>query len=110
MKIDPIILIPTGQAPQPTQVKNSRSSGVQTGQSAANSVGTKPAAGEDTVNISSTLSDLYTLSASFASVPEVRVGLVSALQQRVNSGQYKPDSQKIADAIIAEHFSHSAKA
>jgi flagellar biosynthesis anti-sigma factor FlgM len=108
MKIDPRLPI-SGATQQPSQVKNSRSSGVQTGQS-ANTAGANPAAGEDTVSISARHSDLQSLSASFASVPEVRVNLVSALQLQVNSGQYKPDSQKIADAIIAEHASRSAKA
>lgn len=108
MKIDPRLPI-SGATEEPNQIKNSRSSGVQTGQS-ANTSGAKPASGEDTVSISTRHSDLHSLSASLASVPEVRVNLVSALQQQVNSGQYKPDSQKIADAIIAEHASRSAKA
>jgi flagellar biosynthesis anti-sigma factor FlgM len=107
MKIDPRQLIP-GEA-QPSQVKNSRNSGVQTSQS-ANSAGVKHAGGEDTVNISTTHSDLQTLSASFAAVPEVRTDRVAALQQRVHAKQYNPDSQKIADALLAEHFKRSAKA
>ncbi len=108
MKIDPRLPVP-GATHQPNQVKNSRSSGVQTGQS-TNTSGANPAAGEDTVSISTRHSDLQSLSASFASVPEVRVNLVAALQPQVSSGQYKPDSQKIADAIIAEHAFRSAKA
>jgi flagellar biosynthesis anti-sigma factor FlgM len=107
MKIEPRIQLP-GDI-QPDAVKNSRKSGVpSTGASDAS--GVKPATGEDTVSISSTHGDVQTLKASFASVPEVRIPLVTALRQQVNSGQYQPDSFRVADAVIAEHASGSSAA
>jgi flagellar biosynthesis anti-sigma factor FlgM len=106
MKIDPRTALPTDA--QSTPVKNSRHTAPQS--TAKDSSGVKPASGEDTVNISSVHSDVQTLKASFANVPEVRVAKVSALQQRVSNGQYKPDSQKVADAIIADHSRRTSKA
>lgn len=90
MKIDPRTLLPAEV--QSTAVKNSRTSAQPAAKGAS---GVKPATGEDTVNISSVHSDVQTLKATFASVPEVRVAKVSALQQQVNSGQYKPDAKKL---------------
>jgi flagellar biosynthesis anti-sigma factor FlgM len=104
MKIDPRTVLP-GDV-QSTPVKNSRT-GAQPG--AKDSSGVKPAAGEDTVHISSAHGDVQTLKANFAHVPEVRTAKVNALQ-RVHSGNYKPDSQKVADAIIAEQSQRSSKA
>ena len=106
MKIDPRTQLP-GDA-QSTPVKNSRNAGPTHGSS--QSSGIKPATGEDTVKISSTHSDVQTLKANLAAVPEIRVERVNALQQQVNSGQYRPDSQKIADSIIADHSHRGAKA
>jgi len=105
MKIDPRTVLPADV--QSTPVKNSRA-GAQP--AAKDSTGVKPASGEDTVHISSVHSDVQTLKASLAHVPEVRAAKVNALQQRVSSGNYKPDSQKVADAIIAEQSRHSGKA
>ena len=105
MKIDPRTVLPADV--QSTPVKNSRV-GAQPG--AKDSSGVKPAAGEDTVHISSAHSDVQTLKANFAHVPEVRAAKVNALQQRVHSGNYKPDSQRVADAIIAEQSQRSSKA
>jgi flagellar biosynthesis anti-sigma factor FlgM len=107
MKIDPRLLL-SGEA-QPAAVKNSRNSGVRFNGS-ADASGTKPVTGEDTVSISSAHSDLQTLAANLANVPEVRVDRANALQQRVSSGQYKPDSHKVADAMIAEHSRRSSRA
>ena len=104
MKIDPRTLLPADQQANP--VKGSRNAGPASSKQAS---GLKPATGEDTVKISSTHSDLQTLKAGLERVPEVRVAQVSALQQKVNSGEYHPDSQKIADAIISEHARHSGK-
>jgi flagellar biosynthesis anti-sigma factor FlgM len=105
MKIDPRTVLPADV--QSTPVKNSRAGAQPAGKESA---GVKPAAGEDTVHISSVHSDVQTLKANLAHVPEVRAAKVNALQQRVSSGQYKPDSQKVADAIIAEQSRRSSKA
>lgn len=107
MKIEPRIQLP-GDI-QPDAVKNSRKSGVSS-TGASDGSGVKPAAEEDTVSISSTHGDVQILKASFANVPEVRVPRVTALQQQVSSGQYQPDSFKVADAVIAEHASGNSAA
>jgi anti-sigma28 factor (negative regulator of flagellin synthesis) len=53
---------------------------------------------------------VQTLKASLLNVPEIRIDRVNALQQKVSTGQYVPSSEKIADAIIAEHVTRAAKA
>jgi negative regulator of flagellin synthesis FlgM len=107
MKIDPRVQLPSDNQPDP--VKSSRSSSAQS-KGATGASGANPAAGEDTVSISSTHGELQSLTASLANVPEVRTDRVNALQQQVNSGQYQPDSQKIADAILVDQASRSARA
>jgi flagellar biosynthesis anti-sigma factor FlgM len=107
MKIDPRIQFPS-DAP-PDRVKNA-SKGAAEAQSAANPSGVSPAAGEDTVKLSSTHNEVQTLAASLNHVPEVRTSRVHALQQRVESGQYNPASQQVADAIIKDHSRVSTKA
>jgi flagellar biosynthesis anti-sigma factor FlgM len=104
MKIDP--RIPSSDV-QTDSVMNSRKSGGQY-QTTSGASATAPVAGEDTVHISSTHADVQTLKANFASVPEVRVGIVNALQHRVKSGQYTPSSAKIADAIINDQAGRAA--
>jgi flagellar biosynthesis anti-sigma factor FlgM len=106
MKIDPRTQLP-GEV-QSTPVKTSRNAGAAP--SFKQSTGVNPAAGEDTVRISSTHTDLQTLKANLAAVPEVRVDRVDTLQQQVNSGYYKPDSQRVADAIIADQSRRGTKA
>jgi flagellar biosynthesis anti-sigma factor FlgM len=107
MKIDPTIQSPGNI--QADSVKNSRKSSAQNpGTSGAST--TSPTTGEDTVSISSTHSDVQTLKANFANVPEVRIDRVNALQQKVETGQYSPSPEKIAAAIIADQTSRSASA
>jgi flagellar biosynthesis anti-sigma factor FlgM len=107
MKIDPRIQLPSDNQPDP--VKSSRNSGAQP-KGATSVSGAGPAAGEDTVSISSTHGELQALKASLANVPEVRTDRVSALQPRVNSGQYRPESHKIAHAILVDQAGRSAHA
>lgn len=68
----------------------------------ASATGLSSPAGEDTVRLSGAHNDIQTLSAALQQVPEVRTARVNGLQQQVRSGQYHPDSGKIADALIAE--------
>ena len=107
MKIDPRIQLP-GDAP-PQRVKSTDKGATQP-QSVANASGVSSAAGEDTVNLSSTHGEVQTLAASLNNVPEVRTNRVQALQQRVQSGQYHPESQQVADAIIKDHSGVNTKA
>ena len=107
MKIDPRIQV-HGDA-QPERVKSARNSAAQS-QGGVNTSGVAPANGEDTVKLSSAHGEVQTLKVSLANVPEVRVDRVKVLQQRVHSGQFKPDSQKVADALIADHAGRNKKA
>jgi flagellar biosynthesis anti-sigma factor FlgM len=107
MKIDPRIQLPSDV--QPAHVKNTARGGAPS-QGVANTSGVSSAAGEDTVKLSSTHGEVQTLAASLNQVPEVRTHLVHALQQRVQSGQYHPDSGKVAEAIIKDHTRLNAKA
>jgi negative regulator of flagellin synthesis FlgM len=107
MKIDPRIQLPSDA--QPERVKNTGKGGTQS-QGVANTSGVSSAAGEDTVKLSSAHGEVQTLAASLNKVPEVRTERVQALQQRVQSGQYNPDSKKVADAIIKDHIRVNTKA
>jgi len=107
MKIDPRIQLP-GDVP-PDRVKSAGKGAAQS-QSLANASGVSSAAGEDSVQLSSTHGEVQTLAASLNNVPEVRTSRVQALQQRVQSGQYNPESQQVADAIIKDHSGVNTKA
>jgi flagellar biosynthesis anti-sigma factor FlgM len=106
MKIDPRVQS-TGEL-QSERVKDTKGNAVRSqsgGQSgAANSV-----SGGDTVQLSSKHSEIQQLSAQMAHVPDVRVDRVAPLQARVQSGEYKPDSQKVADAMLAEQTRQTSK-
>jgi flagellar biosynthesis anti-sigma factor FlgM len=99
MKIDP--RVPITPDPQSDRVSNAVSNRAQTNGSARGG-GVVPAAGEDTVSLSSAHTDVQRLTASVAAVPEVRASRVNALQQQVSRGQYQPKSQDIADAILTD--------
>jgi flagellar biosynthesis anti-sigma factor FlgM len=99
MKIDPTIQFPSD--PQSDRVTTSAGK-TPPAQSSGSTSATSSASGEDTFNLSSTHAEVQALAASFANVPEVRTQRVTALQQRVSSGAYQPDSLKVADAIIAD--------
>jgi flagellar biosynthesis anti-sigma factor FlgM len=100
MKIDPTIQFPSD--PQSDRVPANAPGKATTPQRSASSSGTSSASGEDTFSRSSTHDVVQSLTASLANVPEVRTQLVTALQQRVNSGTYQPASQKVAAAILAD--------
>jgi flagellar biosynthesis anti-sigma factor FlgM len=100
MFIDPEIQFPSDtRAEQASRTKNTASAA--SGASKASG----PAGGlwEDRVSLSSAHGDVQMLAAGLASVPEVRAERVSALKQRVSSGQYQPSSEKVADAIVREY-------
>jgi flagellar biosynthesis anti-sigma factor FlgM len=107
MQIDPKIQLPADV--QAENVKNTRTGGTQS-PVPGKTADVKPASGQDTVSLSSKHVEVQTLTANLANVPEVRTGRVTALQQQVSSGQYHPNSQKVADAIVADQFKVSARA
>lgn len=105
MKIDPTIQFPID--PPPDRVTNAPGKAALS-QGSSSASGTTSAGGEDTFNLSSTHAEIQTLTAGLASVPEVRTQRVAALQQKINSGSYQPDSQRVADAIIADQAGRKA--
>ena len=107
MKIDPRIQSLGGSQSEPVKKAGN---GKSKSAAASSSSGISSAMGEDTVRLSSTSSDVQTLAASLAQVPEVRADRVQALQQQVRNGSYSPDSQKVADAMIQENGRLNARA
>jgi flagellar biosynthesis anti-sigma factor FlgM len=99
MKIDPTIQFPND--PQPERVAGAPGKATLPQRSSSSS-GASSTNSEDTFSLSSTHDVVQSLTASLASVPEVRTDRVAALQQRVSSGSYQPASQNVADAIIAD--------
>lgn len=99
MKIDPTIQFPND--PQSERVTNAPAKSTPSLSSGSTS-GASSAAGEDTFSLSSAHGEVQALTANLANVPEVRSQRVAALQQRVQSGNYQPDSGKVADAIIVD--------
>jgi negative regulator of flagellin synthesis FlgM len=107
MKIDPRILSLNDSQPDRVKGANNKSSNAS---SPAKTIGVSPANGEDRVSLSTAHGEVQTLTAQLANVPEVRTDRVTALQQRVQNGQYKPDSQKVADAMIAQQSAGAKRA
>jgi flagellar biosynthesis anti-sigma factor FlgM len=106
MKIDPKIQFPDDA--QSGQVKSTVKG--TSSKSASSASGVSSSTGEDPVQLSSIHSEVRTLASNLAQVPEVRVHRLQALQQRVKSGNFKPDSQRVADAIVADHSKQASKA
>lgn len=55
-------------------------------------------------DVSLTGPTVQTLRTQLTSVPDIRQERVTALRQAVNSGQYNPTGQQIADAIHSDLF------
>ena len=107
MKIDPRIQFPDDA--QSGRVQSTGNGAPQTKASSAAS-GVSAPSGEDTVKLSSTHAEVHALAARLSNVPEVRAHRVEALQQRVRSGNFKPNAQKVADAVVADHSRQAPKA
>ena len=99
MKIDPKVQLPSEISPE--AIKNTRKANVQQ-QTGAVLPTAVPTAGQDTVSISSTHSDLQTLKVQLDQIPDIRTDRVNALRQQVNNRQYAPSSANIAQAVINE--------
>ena len=99
MKIDPNIISTT--ATQADRV-NTQSTNRAQSQSSSTASGLSSPAGQDTVQLSNSHAQIQKLATGVANVPDVRTARVSALQQQVALGQYQPQSQAIADAILKE--------
>ncbi|HVO57223.1 MAG TPA: flagellar biosynthesis anti-sigma factor FlgM [Dongiaceae bacterium] len=97
MKIDPKVQFPNHPATEQIATRKAATSSTK-----ATNAGVSSPAGEDTVSLSAVHSEAQHLAAAIQQVPEVRSSRVDALQQRVRTGQYTPDHQQVADALIAE--------
>ena len=71
--------------------------GSDTGGSADSASNDAPA---DSVSISAAARSMATLEAAVSQSPSVDSARVSAVQQRIEDGTYKPDPQRIADKLI----------
>jgi len=106
MKIDSRIQFPDDAQSSPVKGAGNGSSS----RGASSAFGVSSSAGEDTVQLSGKHLEVRALAANLAQVPEIRAQRVQALHQRVHSGNFKPDSQEIADALIADHSKPARKA
>lgn len=108
MQIDPRIQLPPADS-HPEGVKNTRAAATQV-PAQAKPVDVTPAVAEDRVQLSSKHGEVQSLATSLSNVPEVRSDRVTEFQQQLQTGNYKPDSQKVADAIVADQFKVNVKA
>lgn len=104
MKIDPRI---QATELQNTQVENTKTGGVKT--ALTFDPGAKGVAAGDTVQLSGRHHEATQLTSQLANVPEVRLDRVAAFQTQVQHGAYKPDSSKVADAILAQQSNRTVK-
>ncbi len=104
MKIDPKVQVSTNQSERVSTPQTNRAPAANSAQA------TPPAASQDTVSLSSAHAQVQKLATAAAQTPEVRSERVNALQQKVSSGQYKPASQDIADAILRQQTSGGSRA
>ncbi len=107
MKIDP--RIPAANEAQSERVKNANVSAPK-GQPEEKSAGSATVSAGDTFQLSQKHSEVQQLSAQVGQVPDVRQERVRPLRAQVQSGNYKPSSAKVADAVLAEQSQKSAKA
>lgn len=56
----------------------------------------------DTLEISTEARKIQNYKGMLAELPEVREDLVASLKQRIQEGSYRPDSEKIAAALVKE--------
>ncbi|MBX7147965.1 flagellar biosynthesis anti-sigma factor FlgM [bacterium] len=94
MKIIPQEISPAGvQARKTSKAQGSKTANSQSGE--------KASAGEgDSVDISSTGSQLKSLGAQLKQVPDIRTERVQSLKAEVESGQYNPPADQVAQALI----------
>jgi flagellar biosynthesis anti-sigma factor FlgM len=74
------------------------------GNSAQPESGPQAADAGDTVQLSSTLSEVQQLQAQLAQTPDVRADRVASLQQQIEQGTYQPSNEQIASAMFSDLF------
>jgi flagellar biosynthesis anti-sigma factor FlgM len=70
--------------------------------SGSGSADTAPTGTTDTVSLSNTVAQIQKLQAQLGQVPEVRTARVTALQQQISQGTYRPSNSQIASAVYDE--------
>ena len=108
MKLDPRLSLTGGPVADP--VKKSETKPVDAGQVRSKAGEGTSSLGEDRVTLSSSASDVQRLTTKLNEVPEVRTDKVKALQQKVRSGTYTVDQEKLADALVSEQPRLNVKA
>lgn len=106
MKIDPTIQGTSDL--QSDAVKSSKSSKVRAQEGKSETL--SAVVSGDTFQVSGTQAEVQQLTGQMAHVPEVRAERVEPLKAAVEQGTYQPDSQRVADAMLADQASRSAKA
>jgi flagellar biosynthesis anti-sigma factor FlgM len=107
MKIDPQIQ-PTNEA-QSDRVKNASTAAAKAPAESKGS-GSSAVSSGDTFQLSHAHSEVQHLAAQAAQVSDVRPERVAPLRAQVQGGNYKPDSSKVADAVITEQLQKAPKA
>jgi len=106
MKIDP--KIPANGELESSQVQNTGVTPASV-QNQPRPAATGASQTEDTFQPSSRHAEVQQLSAQLANVPEIRSAKVAPLQAKLQRGAYKPDSQKVADSLLADQNFTSPK-
>lgn len=84
--------------PQPAEPSNSRAQNQQTQRSSGEAA--RVGVGEDQAQLSGARTQVEALAAQASQLPEIRQERVESLRQAVGSGQYRPDSAKVAGALL----------
>ena len=108
MKLDPRLSLTGGPVADP--VKKSETKAIDAGQVRSKAGEGTSSLSEDRVTLSSSASDVQRLTTKLNEVPEVRADKVKALQQKVRSGTYTVDQEKLADALVSEQPRLNVKA
>jgi negative regulator of flagellin synthesis FlgM len=106
MKIDPTVSSTSELRDERVQTAQSNKARIQQEGNAAQPNAVQSG---DTFQLSSKHGEMQQLTAQVAKIPEVRMERVVPLQAKVQSGSYKPDSKKVAEAMMSEQAQKSAK-
>ncbi len=81
-------------------ITSTRLRAIERGEDARQSRKSESASGRDDVQLTHTATSLKHIEARLASVPDVDRARVDAVRQRVESGSYKVDANRIADRLL----------
>jgi negative regulator of flagellin synthesis FlgM len=108
MKLDPRLSLTGGPVADP--IKKPESKPADGGLTRSKAEDGATGLSEDRVTLSTSANDVQRLTTAVNDVPEVRADRVSALQQKVRSGRYTVDREKLADALVSEQPRLNVKA